>query len=188
MKRIQLVVLPLALALMLMLPATAFAAGNTTDVEQKWVDFQKAVTDQMVKDGKMTRQQADAQVKEFQTKFAESTGDSIYQFFAEKHQGGNGPCKDGKCGKGHPNREDAALRVYSMLTGKSVDDLQKACSSANMTIWQLAQKEGKLDDLKSKLINTQSASMDVLVKGGMMTAEQKNKIIDKIREELNKKQ
>jgi polyhydroxyalkanoate synthesis regulator phasin len=187
MKRIALAVLPLAFIFILLLPGAALASGNTSEVEQKWIDFQKAVTDQMVKDGMMTRQEADTRVKEFQTRFAQSADDSIYKFFADKNRPGSGNCKDGKCNKGRTDRDGAAMRVYSMLTGKSVDDVQKACASGNLTVWQLAKNEGKLDALKSKLLSTQTASLDVLVKGGIMTDQQRTSIVDKIKDELSRK-
>lgn len=92
MKGLARLILPVAAALMLMMPGTALAAADTTDIEQKWIDFQKVVTDQMVKDGSMTRQQADEKMAEVKKKFAESEGDSIYEFFARK----NKPERDGE--------------------------------------------------------------------------------------------
>ena len=99
MKRVARMVLPVAIAILLATPGAALAAGNTTDIEQKWIDFQKAVTDRMVKDGTLTRQQADERMDGVKKKFAESEGDSIYEFFARKNMPDNG-CRDGKCGEG----------------------------------------------------------------------------------------
>ncbi len=96
MKRLARLILPVAVALMLAMPGTALAASaDTTIIEQKWIDFQKAVTDQMVKDGSMTQKQADERMAEVRKKFAESEGDSIYEFFARKNRPENG-CKDGE--------------------------------------------------------------------------------------------
>lgn len=184
MKRLMRAVLPIALLLMLIAPGTAFAAGGTTTVEQKWLDFQKAVTDQMVKDGRMTRQDADTRMKDMKTKFAESPGDSIYEFFADKGEpGGKAGCKDGK----HRGLDEGAFRVYSAMTGKTLDDLKKTCSDGNQTIWQLAQKDGKLDALKSKILTAHGASLNELVKGGMMTEEQRTKILSRMKSELDQK-
>jgi polyhydroxyalkanoate synthesis regulator phasin len=186
MKRIPLFLLT---ALLLVIPQTAFAAGNTTTVEQKWLDFQKAVTDQMVKDGVITKQEADSRLKEMQTKFAESPGDSIYQFFSNKKDPGDkrpGDCKDGTCKSGHRG-DGAAYRAYSAMTGKTVESLQSACSDGKTTIWDLAKKEGKLDELKSKILSARTASLDALVQGGLMTQDERNKILARIKEELDKK-
>lgn len=185
MKRWMRAALPLALALMLAAPCTAFAAGNTTTVEQKWLEFQKALTDQMVKDGRMTRQDADARLNDMKAKFAASPGDSIYEFFADKGvPGGKGGCKDGKCVRG---ADGAAFHVYSVMTGKSVDELKDACKKSNQTIWQLAKKEGKLDVLKSRILSVHAASLDELVKGGVMSDEQRTKILSRMKSELDKK-
>jgi polyhydroxyalkanoate synthesis regulator phasin len=186
MKRLMHAVLPVALLLMLIAPGKVFAAGNTTTVEQKWLDFQKAVTDQMVKDGKMTKQDADTRMKDMKAKFAESPGDSIYEFFADKGgPGGKGGCKDGRCRAG--GLDNGAFHVYSVMTGKAVDDLKSACTSGNLTIWQLAKKEGKLDALKARILAAQTASLNELVKGGVMTDEQRTKILERMKSELDKK-
>lgn len=190
MKRLKLLVLPLALLLVIVFPGAALAAGNTTEVEQKWIDFQKAVTDQMVKDGKMTRQDADVRVKEFQTRFAESPGDSIYEFFAGKHAPRSGPeggCKDGKCRGGRERLDGAALRVYSMLSGKNVEELKKACAESGVTIWELAKKEGRLELLKSKLTAAHTAGLDAMVKSGVLSDQKRISILERLKVELDKK-
>lgn len=99
MKRVARIVLPAVIGIMLAMPGVAMAAGNTTEIEQKWIDLQKAVTDQMVKDGSLTRQQADERMAAVKQKFADSDGDSIYDFFARKNMPENG-CRDGNCGEG----------------------------------------------------------------------------------------
>ncbi len=94
MKGLARLILPAALAFMLFMPGTALAAADTTEIEQKWIDFQKIVTDQMVKDGSMTRQQADEKMAEVRKKFADSEGDSIYEFFSRKNKPESG--RDGE--------------------------------------------------------------------------------------------
>jgi hypothetical protein len=187
MKRLILLALTLALALMPAIPGAALAAGNTTQVEQKWLDFQKALTDQMVKDGKLTRQDADRWMKDLQTNFA-SPGDSIYKLFSDKIRPdpGKGGCKDGKCARNSPV-DDAGFRVYSMMTGKTVDALQAQCTDAGATIWGLAKQEGKLDALKKKIYDAQAAGLDALVKGGVMADEQRQNILKHLQGELDGK-
>jgi hypothetical protein len=73
------------------------------------------------------------------------------------------------------------------MTGKTVESLQKACSDGKMTIWQLAKKDGKLDALKSRIISARTASLDELVKGGLMSDDERNKILSHIKDELDKK-
>lgn len=190
MKRLRLLVLPIALMLAMALPGTALAAGNTTEVEQKWIDFQKAVTDQMVKDGTLTRQDADARVKEFQAKFAESPGDSIYEFFADKHaprRGPEGGCKDGKCRGGKERLDGAAYRVYSMLTGRNVDELKKATVESGQTIWELARNEGKLELLKSKLTTAHTSGLDAMVKSGVLSDQKRINILERLKNTLDSK-
>jgi hypothetical protein len=97
-----------------------------------------------------------------------------------------GDCGDGKCKKTHRG-EEAAFRVYSLLTGKPVETLKKACADGKLTIWELAKKDGKLDALKEKLIAARAASLDALVKAGVMTQEERDRILVHIREELNEK-
>jgi hypothetical protein len=95
-------------------------------------------------------------------------------------------CGDGKC-KPAPRGEEAAFRVYSLLTGKSVESLKKACADGKLTIWELAKKEGKSDALKEKLLAARAASLDALVKAGVMTQEERDRILSHIKEELDKK-
>jgi hypothetical protein len=97
-----------------------------------------------------------------------------------------GGCGDGKCRTSNRG-EEAAYRVYSLITGKSVESLKKACADGKLTIWELAKKEGKLDALKEKLLNARAASLDALVKAGMMTQEERDRILSHIREELDGK-
>ena len=140
MKRLVLLILPLALLLAAAAPSMALAEGSTAEAGQKWVD------------------------------------------------NADGGCKDGKCGKARERHQDgAAFRVYSMLTGKTVDELKKTCETQKLTIWQLAEREGRLNALKDRLVSAHSAGLDEMVKGGVLTEEQRGRIISHLKEELDKK-
>lgn len=190
MGRLKYVIVSYALMAMLAMPGVALASGNTTDIEQRWIDFQKAVTDQMVKEGRMTRQDADKWVSGLVTRFAESPGDSVYPMFSGKNQpksGADGGNRDWKDRKKSARVEDAGFRVYSMMTGKTAEDLKKACASGNMTIWQLAKKEGRLEDLKARILEAEAAGLDAFVKGGVMTQEQRSRMLEHVKSELDSK-
>ncbi len=83
--------------------------------------------------------------------------------------------------------DGAALRVYSMITGKTVEELKNACDTGKLTIWELARRDGRLDTLKTKLLEGNTAALDALVKSGIITSEHKTKILEHIRDELGKR-
>lgn len=102
------------------------------------------------------------------------------------------PCMDP--GEDHPGKhgpgcrgDHAALNAYAALTGKPVESLRKTCEEGKMTVWELAKKEGKLDALKNKILTARTASLDALVQGGLMTQEERDKILSHMTDELNKK-
>jgi len=101
----------------------------------------------------------------------------------------NDNCKDCKEKKSHGRGIDdgADFRVYSMMTARSVEELKRACESGKLTIWELAKRDGKLDALKAKLLEGHAAGLDALVKGGVMTAEQRSKILEHLKDELGKR-
>lgn len=88
-------------------------------------------------------------------------------------------------GKGYD--DGAAFRVYSMISGRTVEELKNACDTGGLTIWELARRDGKLDALKTRLLEGNAAALDALVKSGIITPEQKAKILGHIGEELNKR-
>lgn len=149
---------------------TAFAEGNMSTIEQKWLDFQRAVVDQQVKDGDMSRSQADGYLTSLEKNLRDSKEDVIYGFFKDKlHQGG----------REHGKR---AAETYGKLTNRSAEDVMKLCKDGNMTVWQLAQKEGKLDMLKEAVMKDKTEKLDKLVKEGRITSQQRDEMLSRMKE------
>lgn len=102
----------------------------------------------------------------------------------------NAGCKDGKCKqKEHrvrgANAENSAFRIYSMMTGRSVDDIQKACADMGVSIWKLAGQEGRLQALKDKLIAGHALGLDSMVKSGVLSEQQRDEFINRLKQKLD---
>ena len=64
--------------------SVAYAAGNMTDIEQKWLAFQRALKDQQVKDGEITAEQAKSYLNKLESKLSDGSEDSVYKHWKER--------------------------------------------------------------------------------------------------------
>lgn len=160
--------------ILLLFGTVAYAAENITDIEQKWLDFQRAVKAQQVKDGIISQKDADNFLSKLQSKISGS-GDAVYE----------------KIKKAKVNRSqkfDArAVDIYAKLTNRSKEDVLKDCEAKKMTIWQLAKSEGKLEDLKNAILSNVKVKFSQLVKDGKMTQQEMDNKLQKIQNKLNSK-
>ncbi len=150
--------------------ATAFADGNMSTIEQKWLDFQRAVMEQQVKDGSLSQEQASGYLTNLEKCLNESKEDVVYKLFKDRLQ---------KDGREHGKR---GAETYAKLTNRSIEDVLKLCKSGNITVWQLAQKEGKLDVLKDAVMKDKTAKLDKLVKEGRITSQQRDEMLKRMKE------
>ena len=154
----------------------AYADDGMTDIERKWIDLQKAVTDRMVKEGKLKQEDADSRIASLNTELSKP-GDSVYERFSERC-GSKKSCK--------ADREDMLAKDYAKLTGRSLDEIKKACQDAGITVWQLAEKEGKLDSFKSSVLTGLTTRLDEMVKQGKLTAQQRDEKLRQIQDKFGK--
>lgn len=152
--------------------AVAFAGGSMTTIEQKWLDFQRAVMDQQVKDGDMTRQQADGYLSSLEKNLKDSKEDVIYGLFKDKYRS-----------QMEKNGQRLA-ELYAKMTNRTSEDVMKACKDGKMTVWQLAQNEGKLDMLKDAVMKAKTDRLDQMVKDGKITAEKRDEMLKRMKEWL----
>lgn len=155
----------------------AMAAPNISAIEKSWLEFQKTVSDQMVKDGEMTRQDADQKITALQKKMSETSEDVVYKRIKEK-------CPQDGCRHG---KEGRMLKAYAEMTNRSVEDVKKVCEEAKFTIWELAKREGKLDEFKAKIIEKKTAWLDGLVKEGKLTQQKRDEKLKHMKEKLDMK-
>ncbi len=158
-------------------PSTAFAAGNVSNIEQKWIDFHKALTDRMVQDGKLTRAEADDRVAKLTEEAQKSTDDVVYERFANRAK----PMRDGA-----NDREKRLMKEYAALTGRTTEEVRQACEKAHMTVWELAASEGKLDNLKLEATERMKEHLQSKVKDGKLTQQEADQRLAELQEKLEK--
>jgi regulator of sigma D len=168
------VCIPLVFALLF--GTVAYAAGNMTDIEQKWLAFQRAVKDQQVKDGIMTQQDANLFLSKLESELGAGSEDVVYQKIIQGHKG-----------KGHKFHEEAA-NIYAKLTNRSQEDVLKTCQAKNMTVWELAKTEGKLEDFKNAMLSCAKEKLSQLVKEGKMTQQEMDEKLQQMKSRLNRKE
>lgn len=62
--------------------------------------------------------------------------------------------------------------VYAGMTNRTVEQVQAAESDAQVNVWGLAQKEGKLDELKQQVVAAVTDSLKKMVTDGKITQTQ----------------
>jgi len=158
--------------IILLIGNVAFAAGNMTNIEQKWLEFQRAVKDQQVKDGLLSEQDAEGFLQKLESDLNAGSEDVVYQKVKEKQK---------KC---HNVREKAA-EEYAQLTNRSKESILKTCEEKKITVWQLAKEEGNLEKLKAALLSDIKEKLSQLVKEGKMTQKEMDEKMDRITKNLS---
>ena len=180
MKRKLIIFLVFSLVALIISGTVAMASsGKLTEIEQKWLDFRKVVAERQVKDGILTRQQADKLITELQNKLSESEGDTIYDKFAKHFD-----LEGGKNGR-EKGKEGAIMRLYAQITGNSAQNIASSCEKDKISIWELARREGRADELKKRLLTLASANLDKKVSEGVLTKQQRDEALKKISNALN---
>ena len=167
--------LVLTVAGLLASPVPALAAGNVSDIEQKWLDLQKAVQDKLVQDGKLTRQEADERLAKSRALAEQDANDVVYERFMK----GGKPMRDGA--------KDRLLQEYAALTGRTTEQIREACEKAIMTVWELAASEGKLDNLKLQVKGTFREHLQQRVQDGKLTQQEADEKLKNFERKLEEK-
>lgn len=170
-------VIILSLAGVLFSGTMAFAYdGAMTDIEKRWLDFRRAVSDQQVKDGILTKEQAQSQLAELESRL-KGEGDSIYEKFAKRF------AVDGKT-KRERGSEGKIVRLYAKLTGREEQAVRQACEQNKISVWELARREGNSENLKSQVLSIATDNLDQKVNQGIMTRQQREEALHRIAESL----
>jgi hypothetical protein len=88
---------------------------------------------------------------------------------------------------GLPEGFNAGVNIesaYAALTGRTAEQVQAAEREAGTDVWGLAQKEGKLDALKTKLTDDVEASLKQMVADGKITQTQSDAYLDWVKQYL----
>jgi polyhydroxyalkanoate synthesis regulator phasin len=150
----------------------AYAAGNLTDIEQKWLAFQRALKEQQVKDGEISSEQAKSYLSKLESELS-SNDDSVYEHWKEM--------KADKCHK----MQGRVAALYARMTNRNQEEIEKLCKNAKISVWELAEKEGKLNQLKEALLNEAKDKFSRLVKEGKMTQQEMDKKLEQIKKRLS---
>ena len=87
---------------------------------------------------------------------------------------------EGKCRKMKKKLAD----LYARLTNRSQEEIIKLCESSNMSVWQLAQKEGNADKLKDAMLSAAREKLLQMVKEGKMTQQEMDKKLEQMKNRL----
>jgi len=89
---------------------------------------------------------------------------------------------------GLPQDFNAGVNIeseYAALTSRTVAQLQSAEQAANTDVWSLAQSEGKLDQLKTKVTDDVTASLKQIVTSGKLTQAQSDSYLTWVKQYLD---
>lgn len=174
-KRSKVLLIFLVIMTLILGSTISYAKGNISKIEEKWLEFQEALSDRLVKEGIMSQNDAAEKLKEFEDKAKSSSEDFIYQHFAKVKK---------PTFSRNKNMNTLPAAIYSRITNQSLRKVIKECKDSNITVWQLAQNQGKLDELKQEFIAELKNIMDKLVEKGMMSSQQRQEALDKIIETI----
>lgn len=173
-KRAKFIVLTTILAFsILCINVVSYASGNISKIEKEWLDFQKVLGEQLVKDGLITEEEAENKYNQIKEKVKESKDDFIYQYFSKGKQ----PTISRK-----PINLPAL--VWAKISDQSLKNVLKQCETTGKSVWQLAEKEGKLKDLNEAVITELDKMLNKMIKKGIITSSQKEEALNKIKKEF----
>jgi hypothetical protein len=75
--------------------------------------------------------------------------------------------------------------LYARMTNRNQEEIEKLCKNAKISVWELAEKEGKLNQLKEALLNEAKDKFSRLVKEGKMTQQEMDKKLEQIKKRLS---
>lgn len=200
---------------LIMTAGVAYAAGNMSKIEKKYLEFYKALMEQKVKDRLISKEDANKKIADLEKKMKESEGDIIYKRFSmekrkdfskgelnalpkERKEQPKKPLEtrkksDETCpvpGKEKAEqmrqRQEKFIKIYSELTGKSIDEIKTECEKQDKNVWQLAHAQGNLTRFKEAVLAQAKADIELKVKEGKVTKEKGEEILKRITEHINK--
>lgn len=173
-KRAKFIVLTSILAFsILCMNLVSYASGNISKIEKEWLDFQKVLGDQLVKDGIISKEEAEFKYNQIRDKAKESKDDFIYEYFSRAKQPAIGNKK-----------YDLPALVWAKISNQSLKKVLKQCEDTGKNVWQLAENEGRLNELNDAIITELDKMLSKMVKKGIIKASQKEEALNKIRKEL----
>lgn len=173
MKRKGVLIVALALILVLCAGTAAMAAaGSISRIESKWLDLHKLVMRQMVKEGRITQEQADEQLAQMKERLGASSKDDVYRRMSHG--------MEMRCGF-----MDIMVDAWAQVTGEDPAEIMKTCREDGTTVWQLAKDADRLDEWKQKITEISAEKLDTLVQEGRITKEHKSKILDGLKKKLD---
>lgn len=171
MQRKGVLILALALILALSFSTAAMAATGLSKIETKWLDMQKLVLKEMVAEGRITQTQADEQLAHMKERMTASQDDEVYKRLSHKMEMRIGFM-------------DIMMDAWARITGQDPQEVRKICREGNTTVWELAEKAGRQDELKQTIIELSTQKLDTLIAEGRITKEQKSKVLDMLTKQL----
>lgn len=193
--------LMLAIVLVLSTSMVSFAAGKTSKIEKKWLEFYKVLMEQKVKDQLVSKEDANRMIAELEKQISESDEDIIYKRFT--HRMGKAPLKDRPSNPQKqlpehkaPKQNDSAcpvpskdkveqmqqrqeqfIKIYADLTGKKVDEIKTECEKQDKNIWQLAHAQGELSRFKEAVLTQAKIDIEQKVKKGELTKDEGDEVL-----------
>lgn len=180
MKRLKIMLIVIIICSILSYAAGA-TAGDMSEIEKQWLNMQKAIADQMLKNGDITKADAEQILNKYKKLLAESREDLIYPSKSASKKGRF--LKHGRL----LYKASMLLDEYAQVTGRSKLDTLRACDKEKLTVWQMAKKEGRLDALKAKVINDTETRLNSLINEGKLNKEKRDEMLKKLKDYLDKK-
>lgn len=113
----------------------AFAADNTSDLENAWLAFRAELNKTLVADGTITQERADESLDNLTERFAASAEDEGLARFGKR-----------------AHRHGGIVAEYATLVDKDVAKVVDMLKEDELTIWQLAEQDGKFEELKALVL------------------------------------
>jgi polyhydroxyalkanoate synthesis regulator phasin len=174
-KRAKIIVLTTILAFsILCINIVSYASGNISKIEKEWLDFQKVLGNQLVKDGIISKEEAEFKYNQIRDKAKESEEDFIYEYFSRAKQ----PALGNKKSFNLPEL------VWAKISNQSLKKVRKQCEDTGKSVWQLAESEGRLKELNNAIITELDKMLNKMVKKGIINSSQKEEALNKIIKQL----
>lgn len=90
-------------------------------------------------------------------------------------------------GNGHGGRfHQEIATLYGQMTNRTMEDVLKACADHKMSVWQLAEKEGNLQNLKTAFMAHVKEKLSQMVKDGKISQEEMQNKLDRMQKKSAK--
>lgn len=152
--------------------AVAYAATNTSEIEDLYMAFRSAQVESAVENGKMTQDEANEYLANLTARMEADEKDAV-------------PPLNGRRGELGMKLGKNFIDLYAELSGKTTDELIQTLKEDKTSIFAMANESGLLDKLKEVMLNDTYANIDHALENGRIDQEKADEMKARAEEKIS---